>query len=148
MYGGKQLEDADKRASSEAATHPSTHPPSPAQSTPPHPSCQLGSTRLRLSTPVVSIRHGDSNATVVTAAGQELSAQYIICTAPLGVLKAGHLVMDPALPEATQMALGRVGVGHLEKLWLQFDDVRAVESSGGQAEVGQEHAWEDAAGRR
>ncbi|PRW59514.1 Rab family GTPase [Chlorella sorokiniana] len=77
---------------------------------------------LRLGTPVVAIRHGDSNATVTTAAGQQLQAQYVLCTVPLGVLKAGGVSLEPALPEASQVALDRLGVGRLEKLWMRFDE--------------------------
>lgn len=78
---------------------------------------------LRLGTPVVAIRHGDSNATVTTATGQTLRAQYVVCTVPLGVIKAGGVSLEPALPEASQAALERLGVGRLEKLWMRFDEV-------------------------
>lgn len=79
--------------------------------------------QLKLSTPVVAIRHCDSHATVTTAAGQQLRAQYVLCTVPLGVLKAGGVHLEPALPEASQAALERLGVGRLEKLWMRFDRV-------------------------
>ena len=96
----------------------------------------LGSS-LRLRSPVVQIRHGDSSATVRTASGQELTAQYVICTVPLGVLRAGGVQLEPPLPAETEAALGRLGVGRLEKLWLEFDAV-----SGGLAGAG----WLGAAG--
>lgn len=78
---------------------------------------------LRLRTPVVQIRHGDSFAAVRTASGQELTAQYVICTVPLGVLRTGGIQLEPPLPAETEAALGRLGVGRLEKLWLEFDAV-------------------------
>ncbi|KAI7844728.1 hypothetical protein COHA_001815 [Chlorella ohadii] len=97
---------------------------------------------LRLGTPVVEIRHGDSNATVTTASGQQLRAQYVLCTVPLGVLKAGGIRLDPALPEASQAALDRLGVGRLEKLWMRFDKVSGGGRAGVWAEAGA--AWDGA----
>lgn len=91
---------------------------------PQHLAAALGA-RLQLSTPVIAIRHGDSFAAVETAGGRTHRAQYVICTAPLGVLKAGALLLDPPLPAPSQAALGRLGVGQQEKLWLAFDEVRA-----------------------
>jgi hypothetical protein len=81
---------------------------------------------LRLATPVAGILHGDSNATVFTAGGEALAAQYVVCTAPLGVLRGGGLALEPALPEQTAAAAARLGVGRLEKLWLEFDTVSAA----------------------
>ena len=60
---------------------------------------------------------------VRTASGQELTAQYVICTVPLGVLRTGGIQLEPPLPAETEAALGRLGVGRLEKLWLEFDAV-------------------------
>ncbi|KAL4424379.1 hypothetical protein ABPG75_001680 [Micractinium tetrahymenae] len=81
----------------------------------------LGSARLRLGTPVASIRHGDSGAVVTTAGGAQLAAQYVICTLPLGVLRSEAVALDPPLPEQTRAALGGLGLGRLEKLWLEFE---------------------------
>ena len=85
----------------------------------------LGSRRLWLGTPVAAVAHGDTNASVLTTGGQVLTAQYVVCTAPLGVLQAGAgggggLALYPSLPDASAAALGRLGVGQLEMLWLQF----------------------------
>lgn len=83
----------------------------------------LTSARLRLGTPVVAIRHGDSGAVVTTAGGAQLAAQYVVCTLPLGVLRGGAVQLDPPLPDQAQAALGALGLGRLEKLWLDFDQV-------------------------
>lgn len=86
---------------------------------------------LRLATPVAGVLHGDSNATVFTAAGEALAAQYVVCTAPLGVLRGGGLALEPGLPSQTADAVARLGVGQLEKLWLEFDTVREGGGHGG-----------------
>lgn len=86
---------------------------------------RLASARLRLSTPVAAVRHGDTNATVLLASGQALTAQYVISTVPVGVLQAGGLALEPGLPPQAAEALARTGAGQLEKLWLQFDEVGA-----------------------
>lgn len=78
---------------------------------------------LRLRTPVATIRHSDSGATVVAAGGQMYRSQYVVCTVPLGVLRTGGVQLDPPLPPATQAAMARLGVGTLEVLWLAFDTV-------------------------
>ncbi|MCA9980280.1 MAG: FAD-dependent oxidoreductase [Anaerolineales bacterium] len=51
----------------------------------------------------------------------DYTAQNAIVTVPLGVLKAGHLRFEPALPPAKQQAIQRIGFGHYEKLALRFD---------------------------
>lgn len=84
---------------------------------------RLASARLRLSTPVAAVRHGDTHATVLLASGQALTAQYVISTVPVGVLQAGGLELEPGLPPQAAAALAGTGAGQLEKLWLQFDEV-------------------------
>lgn len=85
-----------------------------------------GGATLRLDMPVAAIAHGDSNATVYTAGGQALTAQYVVCSVPLGVLRAGAIALYPPLPEQTAAAVAALGVGRLEKLWLEFDSVRVA----------------------
>ncbi|MDJ0627441.1 MAG: FAD-dependent oxidoreductase [Rhodobacter sp.] len=43
-----------------------------------------------------------------------------IVTAPLGVLKAGAIAFDPALPPGKQTAIDRLGMGLLDKTYLHF----------------------------
>lgn len=90
---------------------------------------RLPPSRLRLSTPVTAVRHGDTNATVLLASGQALTAQYVISTVPVGVLQAGGLALDPGLPRQAAAALAATGVGQLEKLWLEFDEVGGCEGA-------------------
>ena len=51
----------------------------------------------------------------------DVIADYVIVTLPLGVLKAGSVNFDPPLPRPTQQAIDRLGYGNLCKLILKFD---------------------------
>jgi len=62
----------------------------------------------------------------------DLEADVVICTLPLGVLKAGDIKFEPPLPQRKQKAITRLGFGTLNKVLLVFA-----------------HAfWEEAEGRR
>ncbi|MEM7599102.1 MAG: FAD-dependent oxidoreductase [Pseudomonadota bacterium] len=45
----------------------------------------------------------------------------VIVTLPIGILQAGHVRFDPPLPNDKQDAIGRLGLGLLNKLYLKFD---------------------------
>lgn len=62
---------------------------------------------------------GAAGVTVRTSQGS-FSAQQLIVTLPLGVLKAGKVRFSPALPSSKQMAIERLGVGVLNKCCLLF----------------------------
>ena len=47
-------------------------------------------------------------------------ADRVVVTLPLGVLKKGSVVFRPALPESKRLAIARLGMGLLDKLWLRF----------------------------
>jgi hypothetical protein len=79
-----------------------------------------GTSRVLLGRPVASVRVGDLNATVVEAGGREHTAQFVICTAPLGVLQSGALAFHPPLPADTAGALRRLGVGLVNAVHLRF----------------------------
>lgn len=61
----------------------------------------------------------DSGVEVQTNQGT-FSAEYCVCTLPLGVLKAGAVTFDPPLPAAFQEAITKVGLGHVNKIALRF----------------------------
>ena len=82
---------------------------------------------VRLSSPVAGISHNDSFAQVNLTSGLSLTAQYVICTVPLGVLQAGMVALDPAPPVATVDAMTRLGVGLVNKVWLYFDQESQLE---------------------
>ncbi|MFV1874261.1 FAD-dependent oxidoreductase [Nioella sp.] len=55
------------------------------------------------------------------ADGAEARHDAVVVTVPLGVLQAGRIVFDPPLPDTKQEAIASLGMGVLDKLYLQFD---------------------------
>lgn len=55
------------------------------------------------------------------ANGAEARHDAVVVTVPLGVLQAGRIVFDPPLPDTKQEAIASLGMGVLDKLYLQFD---------------------------
>ncbi|MFZ1755849.1 MAG: FAD-dependent oxidoreductase, partial [Caldilineaceae bacterium] len=79
---------------------------------------------LDIRTGVVVQRIGYSKMGVTVATSQgDFSAQRVIVTVPLGVLKAGVIDFAPALPMAKQAAIQRIGFGNYEKLALRFPHI-------------------------
>jgi monoamine oxidase len=62
----------------------------------------------------------DYGVTVVTNQG-EFNADRAVLTFPLGVLKRNVIQFSPALPAAKQEAINRLGFGHYNKVYLEFD---------------------------
>lgn len=54
---------------------------------------------------VKSIDQDAKGVTVTTAKGEKMTADYVIVTVPLGVLKAGSITFNPPLPAAKQTAI-------------------------------------------
>jgi monoamine oxidase len=75
---------------------------------------------MRLDTPVRAIRHSADGVVVETATGKS-QADFAICTAPLGVLKAKAIAFDPLLPDALLASIERLGVGSVAKASIAFD---------------------------
>jgi monoamine oxidase len=69
-------------------------------------------TRLAYSEKGVSLRLGT---------GESLGADRVVVTIPLGVLKTEVMEFAPPLPFAHRGAIAALGVGTLDKVWLQFD---------------------------
>ena len=65
----------------------------------------------------------DEGVLVRDAAGGEHRADHVVVTLPLGVLQSGDVTFDPPLPEAKQTAIGRLGMGLLDKVYLRFPEV-------------------------
>lgn len=63
------------------------------------------------SSPVVKVVAGD----------REFTADHVLITLPLGVLKAGTVAFQPALPAEKLMAIQKLGMGVLNKCYLRFE---------------------------
>ena len=77
---------------------------------------------VRLNEPVVAISYGSDGVTANTSLGTH-QADAVIVTVPLGVLKAKTITFEPPLPQPKRDAIARLGMGVLDKLYLQFDEV-------------------------
>ena len=101
---------------------------------------------VRLDHVVSHVRWGAGGVTVTTDRGT-MSADAAVVTVPVGVLRSGDLVIEPALPEPVSAALGRLEMNAFEKVFLRFaapfwdDDVYAVRQQG--PEGAWWHSWYD-----
>jgi monoamine oxidase len=73
------------------------------------------------SSTVVAVRTTDRGVSLRLARGESLSADRVILTVPLGVLKAGTIEFDPPLPFSHRGAIDALGMGALDKLALRFE---------------------------
>ncbi|WP_135100753.1 MULTISPECIES: flavin monoamine oxidase family protein [unclassified Cryobacterium] len=71
---------------------------------------------------VTKLAYTDTGVSLRLGTGESLSADRVLVTVPLGVLKSGVLEFDPALPFAHRGAIADLGMGTLDKVWLQFDE--------------------------
>lgn len=76
---------------------------------------------IRTGTEVLRIADDGSGVKVDTSHGQ-VSADRVIVTVPLGVLKASTIAFDPPLPDAKRRAIERLGFGLLNKVVLAFEE--------------------------
>ena len=76
---------------------------------------------IRTGTEVMRIADDGSGVQVDTSHGQ-VSADRVIVTVPLGVLKAGTIAFNPPLPDAKRRAIERLGFGLLNKVVLAFEE--------------------------
>jgi len=75
---------------------------------------------IRLNQPVTAVTLHNNKVSVDTAGGA-IEADYAICTATLGVLKAGSIDFRPGLPTEKVEAINRLGMGQINKLFMVFD---------------------------
>jgi monoamine oxidase len=77
---------------------------------------------VQLDWPVATIDTGSEQVVVTHADGETITADAVIITVPLGVLKAGTITFTPALPAAHATAIDTLGMGLLDKVWLRWDE--------------------------
>lgn len=58
------------------------------------------------------------------ADGRRIAADKVICTLPLGVLRAGQVRFAQPLAQERAAAIGALRMGLLNKCWLRFDRIR------------------------
>ncbi|MDZ4045283.1 MAG: NAD(P)/FAD-dependent oxidoreductase [Rhodoglobus sp.] len=101
---------------------------------------------VRTETPVSRVTRS-TDGVVVQAGDTEHTADRVIVTVPLGVLKAGTIEFEPALPDAVAGPIDRLGMGVFNKIFLQFptrfwnDESYVIRALG---EAGEHwHSWYD-----
>lgn len=81
---------------------------------------------LRLGSPVGKVewnlgKYKEHPVMVSTLAGETFAADYAIVTLPLSVLKSlGSTIFNPPLPQSKVWSMSRMGVGTVEKIFLEF----------------------------
>ena len=76
---------------------------------------------IRYATTVTRISRSPSGVQVYTDGGQTYTAQRVVITLPLALLQANAVEFVPPLPETKLRAIQGLGVGHITKLILKFD---------------------------
>jgi monoamine oxidase len=76
---------------------------------------------VRLGAAARRIAWSRDGVVVETGAGEH-RAERCICSVPLALLRAGQPELRPGLPEPQRRALGRLGVGVVEKVLLRFEE--------------------------
>ncbi len=84
--------------------------------------CIAAGIDLRLNWPVAHISQTFSCVDVIGVDGNIETADYVIVTVPLGVLKANTIRFEPAPPDSIVFAVNQIGFGVFEKVVLQFKD--------------------------
>ena len=74
---------------------------------------------VRFGQTVTAIDYSGSEVRV-TATGGTLTAQYVVCTLPVGVLKKNTVTFIPSLPADMQESINRTKVGYVNKVFCNF----------------------------
>ena len=79
---------------------------------------------IKLNMPVTSIEHKseDKKVSVTCKDGSEIIADYVICSVPLGVLKADTIKFVPPVPKRRQDAINNLAMGGFEKVILVWKE--------------------------
>jgi len=75
--------------------------------------------KLLLNTPVTKIVYG-GNGVEVIAGGKKFTADYVLCSVSLGVLKRKQIKFDPPLPNSYQRKIDKLGFGSVTKIAIKF----------------------------
>ena len=78
--------------------------------------------QIKLNHVVESIRY-DQDGVLVTTNKGDFTADYVIVTVPLGVLKKGDIIFEPALPEKKLQSIEKLSMGTMNKAYLVFPEM-------------------------
>ncbi len=84
---------------------------------------------IEMQRPVRRIEWDSEGVLVVDESGNEILADRVIVTVPLGVLKSGSIEFVPPLPEEKLDVIDRIGFGLLDKVWFVFEEAFWSEDS-------------------
>lgn len=82
----------------------------------------LDELQVSLSTAVVGVAYDDTGVSLRLGTGEALSVDRVVLTVPLGVLQDEGVEFEPPLPFAHRGAIAELGMGHLETIWLRYDE--------------------------
>lgn len=82
----------------------------------------LDGLQVSLSTAVSRIAADDTGVSLRLGTGEALSFDRVVVTVPLGVLQQQDIDFVPPLPFSTRNAIGALGMGRIECIWLRFDE--------------------------
>ena len=68
------------------------------------------------------IDYSGSKVSVRTKSGKVYEGDKVIVTVPLALLQSSAITFNPALASSKTSAINRLGVGLMDKLWLEFDE--------------------------
>ena len=70
---------------------------------------------------VKHVQYTNQSVKVTTNAGA-FDFDRLVVTLPLGVLQSNDVTFEPALPDWKRDAIGRLGIGHAQRLMMRFED--------------------------
>lgn len=76
---------------------------------------------IRFNTRVTAVSYEKGEGALVSTDAGDFESSFVICTVPLGVLKASDVRFDPPLPKAHRNGIEKIGMGNVTKLALKFD---------------------------
>lgn len=81
----------------------------------------INSLNIKLNTVVNTIDYSNDDVIINATNGMAYKAKTVVVTVPIGVLKANTIQFIPQLPEPQLLAIEHMGVGLLNKVFLQFN---------------------------
>ncbi len=86
--------------------------------------------RIQFNTPVASINADNDPIVITDTNGKQYSANKVIVTVPLSVLKSGDISFSPPLPSVMQSAMTRIGMDACVRMLIDFKKNFWGESAG------------------